>query len=201
MQMVDYSMAMGELAYNYLAHEANGTTDQRFSDWPGYSPVFAETYDSMGYLSPLSPPNSYAASPNSMYVLASTRSQNPLTSHLRTASSPYSPSPSPSLSQTSSTPEHYPVSPQPSPAPESPCRQATPVFNPIRMKYCCSVCDKGFRGEWECERHIEFAGKRVDCLACGKNIALRPDSRRRHFTKYCKGNTGNLRFEDAFIAL
>lgn len=36
------------------------------------------------------------------------------------------------------------------------------------------------------------------CLACGGKLTGREDSMKRHFTKYCKGDIINLRFEDAF---
>ena len=190
---------MGELAYDYLAREANGTSDQWFSGWFGYAPPPMDTYGGMGHFPPLSPSGFYATSPDTTYVLALKYLQNPLTPHLRTVPFPVSPSPSPSISQASSTPEHNQVSPEPSPTPEPSCRQATPMFNHIRVKWCCSACHKGFRGKWECKRHITGVGKRAVCLACQGNISGRGDSRRRHFKRYCKGDIGNFRFEEAFI--
>lgn len=106
---------------------------------------------------------------------------------------------SPTLSQTPSTPVHHQVSPEPSPTPKLSCRQATPVLNRTRGKWCCSVCDKVFRGKWECKRHIQATGKRSDCVACGRNLSARDDSLLRHFTIYCKGDVGNLSLEDAFV--
>ena len=73
------------------------------------------------------------------------------------------------------------------------------MFNHIRRKWCCSACDKDFRGKWECKRHIEVTGKRAVCLACGGNLSRRDDSLQRHYKKYCKNGARNLRFEDAFI--
>jgi hypothetical protein len=194
--MFDNPVVLGDLGYDSLAGETNHAFDQLFPDWFGYSSPPVDIYDGMSNLSLFSPPNSYATSPDITYVLASIRSQNPLTSHLRTVPFPSSHSPSPSLSQTSSTPDHHQISPEPSPTPEPSCRKAAPVSNRIRGKWRCSACDRVFRGRWECKRHITDAGKRAVCLACGTNISGRKDSLRRHFTKYCNGN---LRFEDAFI--
>ena len=122
-----------------------------------------------------------------------------LTSHLRNYLPLFSPSPSPPLSQTSSTLGYQQESPEPSPAPELNCRAATPTFNHIRKKWCCSACDKPFRGKWECNRHIGVIGRRAKCLACGGNLNGREDSLRRHYKKYCKGDVGNIKFEDVFI--
>ena len=196
--MFDNPVALGDLGYDPLAGETNHAFDQLFPDWFGYSSPPVDIYDGMSNLSLFSPPNSYATPPDITYVLASIRSPNPLTSHLRAVPFPFS-SPSPSLSQTSSTPEHHQVSPEPSPTPKPSCRKAVPVINRVRGKWHCSACDKAFRGKWECKRHIKDAGKRAVCLACGIDISGRKDSLRRHFTKYCNENAGNLRFEDAFI--
>ena len=180
--MFDNPVALGDLGYDSLAGETNHAFDQLFPDWFGYSSPPVDIYDGMSNLSLFSPPNSYVTPPDITYVLASIRSPNPLTSHLRAVPFPFS-APSPSLSQTSSTPEHHQVSPEPSPTPKPSCRKATPVSSRVR-------------GKWECKRHITDAGKRAVCLTCGTNISGRKDSLRRHFTKYCNGN---LRFEDAFI--
>ena len=89
--------------------------------------------------------------------------RNRLTSHLRSSPLPFPASPSSSRSDTS-TPEHRPLSLKQSPTPEPSCREANPVFNNIRKKWCCGGCDKDFRGKWECGRHIRDAGKRSKCL-------------------------------------
>jgi hypothetical protein len=73
------------------------------------------------------------------------------------------------------------------------------VFNHIRKKWCCSVCNRDFRGRWECKRHIEATDRRARCLACGANLKARGDSLLRHFAKYCKGDVGSMRLEDAFV--
>ena len=101
--------------------------------------------------------------------------------------------PSPSSSQAPVSLEHHQT------PPEQDCRNATPVFNRTRRKWCCSVRDKGFRGRWGCRRHIETTGKRAKCLACGANLKARDDLLLRHFTKSCKRNAGNPRLEDAFV--
>jgi hypothetical protein len=108
-------------------------------------------------------------------------------------------SPSPSPSQAVSSPENHRTPPESSPTPEPTCRKATPVFNHIRKKWCCSVCNRDFRGRWECKRHIEATDRRARCLACGANLKARGDSLLRHFAKYCKGDVGNVRLEDAFV--
>ena len=193
--MYDDTILIGDLAYDYLA---NVTFDQVFPDWLGYSPLPEYTYSSIDHLFPASPSGSVTP-PSAMYVLALLPfyfPRSPLTSHLRGTPSLFSPSPSPSLSQASSTLEHNQASPQPSPTPEPSCRRATPIFNHVRGKWCCSVCDKTFRGNWECKRHIETSGKRAMCPACGGKLS-REDSLRRHLKKYCKGDVANLRFEDA----
>lgn len=118
-----------------------------------------------------------------------------LKSHHRNDILAFSPSPKPS--QTSST--H--ASPEPSATPEPGCCQATPVFSQLRDKWCCSACNKDFRGKWECQRHIKTAGKRSKCVACGRNLSARDDSLLRHFTIHCKGNVSNLRLEDAFTSV
>jgi len=123
---------------------------------------------------------------------------NYLTSCLRDVPSFFSPSPSPSPSQASSASDHQETPREPSPIPGSGCGNATPMFNHIRGKWCCSACDKPFRGKWECRRHIGITGKRAKCVACGGKLSGREDSLRRHFTKYCKGDVANLRFENAF---
>ena len=176
------------------------TSGQIFPDWLGYSPLSEYTYGSIDHLSPASPSGSVTP-PSAMYVLALIPCYFPrslLTSHLRDSPSLFSPSPSPSLSQTSSTLEHHQAPPEPSATPEPSCRRATPIFNHIRRKWCCSACDDTFRGKWECQRHIETTGKRAVCLACGGKLSRREDSLRRHFKKHCKGDLVNLRFEDAF---
>ena len=192
---------MGNMAYEFLAREANVTSDQNFPDWLGYPPLPEDNHGGVGYLSPTSPSGSSATSPATMYVPTLIHFQKSrLTSRLRNVSPPFSPSPSPSSSQTSSDSENCRSSPKPSPTRKPNCGQALPVFNHIRGKWCCSVCDTGFRGRWECKRHINTTGKRSMCRACGGSIkGKREDSLRRHFTKYCKGNVGNFRFEDAFI--
>jgi hypothetical protein len=88
--------------------------------------------------------------------------------------------------------------PESSPTAEPTYRKATPVFNHIRKKWCCSACNRDFRGRWECKRHIEAADRRARCVACGANLKARGDSLLRHFAKYCKGDVGDMRSEDAF---
>ena len=67
--MHDDTVLMGDLAFNYLASEANSLPDQTFSDWLGYFPLSGHTYHSIGpYLAHASPSDS-AASPSAMYVL------------------------------------------------------------------------------------------------------------------------------------
>ena len=86
------------------------------------------------------------------------------------------------------------------------CRQASPFFDNANRKWCCDACGKHFRGYYECNRHTQHAGKRARCLACDKEINSREDSLRRHYSKFCKSmdlgkNSGNVRFEDAFVHL
>ena len=87
--------------------------------------------------------------------------------------------------------------------PQLSCSQATPLFSDARKRWYCNVCQDSFRDKYECERHIVNVGKRVKCLACGKNICARKDSRKRHYIKHCKkmdlGKDGGIRLEDAFI--
>jgi len=199
LKMSDDLVFMGDLIYDYLVREASAASDQCPSDWLGYFPPQEDSYDNMGYLPPAPPSSSYTGSPTTTYVPALIHSRSCLTFHIRNTPLLVPASPSPSLSEPSSTPEYHPVSPKPSPTPEPSCCKASPVFNHIRKKYCCSGCDKGFRGKWECKRHILGAGKRATCLACGGNLTGREDSLKRHFTKYCKGDVENLRFEDTFI--
>jgi len=198
-KMSDDLVFMGDLVYDYLLREASMASDQYTSDWLGYFPPPEDAFGSMGYLSPAPPPSSDAGSPTTTYVPTLMRSQNCLTSHLRNSPLLSPASPSSSLSETSSTPEDQPVSPKPSPTPEPSCCNAAPMFNHIRKKWCCSGCDKAFRGKWECGRHIKSIGKRATCLACGGTLDGREDSWLRHFKKYCKGDVRNLRFEDTFI--
>ena len=129
-------------------------------------------------------------------------SKNFLRSRPRSGLSLFSPPPLPSSSQASPTPEPHQASPEPSSTPEPSCRQGVPTFNNIRGKWCCSVCDRDFRGKWECTRHIEGTGnKQVKCVACGGKLKAREDSLRRHLRKYCKGDLTNIQFEDAFVEL
>ena len=107
--------------------------------------------------------------------------------------------PSPPPSQASSSLEYQQTFPEPAPSTGLSCREAIPVFNHIRKKWSCGVCNKDFRGRWECRRHIEATGKRAKCLACGVNLKGRGDSMLRHFKKYCKGDVRNLDFKNAFI--
>ena len=117
--------------------------------------------------------------------------RNRLTFHPRgNLSSPMLPSPSSPQPPVDSG--HHQTPPEPD------CRKGTPVFDRTRGKWCCSVCDKDFRGRWGCRRHIETTGKRAKCLACGMNLKARDDLLLRHFTKYCKRDAGNPRLEDAF---
>jgi len=172
---------MGDMAYNFLAHEADPTSFQPFPDSLGFPPMPEVTYGATGLLPPAS---SYAGHFN----------------FSDTANLFFHSPPSPTVSQTSSTPEpHGQVSPEPSPTPEPSCRRATPVLNHIRYKWCCSVCNQEFRGKWECKRHIESMGKRSKCVACGRNLNGRNDSLLRHFTTHCRGDVGNLSLEDAFV--
>lgn len=71
-QMYDYTVFMGDLAYNYLAFEANATSGHVFSDRLGCSPPPEYTYGNIGYLSP--PPGS-VTSPGATYVLIPHTSQ------------------------------------------------------------------------------------------------------------------------------
>lgn len=176
--------------YNFLVHETN-MASQQLSILPAYPPL-AENIHAMDNLSHSSPATCGATSPTT------------------TNNSVSSLSPSPSPSQTSSTSDHNRLSPElsstpepfstpeASPTPEPTCRQASPVFNSVRGKWSCSICEKCFRGRWECRRHIGVVGRRVKCLACGGKLTGREDSLRRHFKKYCKGDVRNLKFEDAF---
>ena len=106
---------------------------------------------------------------------------------------------SPSPLQASYSPEPHHTSPKPSPTPEPSCPQATPVLNRSLGKWCCSACGESFRGQWECKRHIETAGRQAQCLACKRILGARDDSLARHFTKHCKGDVSNLKLEDAFV--
>lgn len=177
------------------------SSGQVFPDWLGYSPLPEHTYSNIGHLPPASPSYGSVTPPSTMYVLSLMFHYFPgslLTSHLRDIPSFFFPSPSPSLSQASPTLEHHQVSPELSPTPEPSCSRATHVFNHTRGKWSCSACDKTFRGKWECRRHIETTGKRAICPACGSKLSRREDSLSRHFSKYCKGDIANLRFEDVF---
>jgi len=68
LQMYDYTVFMGDMAYNYLALEANITSGQFFPGWP-YPPSSEYTYGNTGHLSPASSYASSAASPGATYVL------------------------------------------------------------------------------------------------------------------------------------
>ena len=208
LQEDDDHVLMGDMVYNFLVSETN-MASQQLSILPGYPPL-AENIHAMDNLSHSSPATCGATSPTTTYApLHFIRSQRPSDVHRRNNSvSALSPSPSPS--QTSSTSEHNRLSPElsstpepfstpeASPTPEPTCRQASPVFNSVRGKWSCRICEKCFRGRWECRRHIGVVGKRVKCLACGGKLTGREDSLRRHFKKYCKGDVRNLKFEDAF---
>ncbi|KAF9789826.1 hypothetical protein BJ322DRAFT_560264 [Thelephora terrestris] len=181
----DDPVLMGDMVYNFLAREAD-VAPQNFPNPLGYPP----------------PPENTHAMNRLTNPSRATWDATPWTT---TNDSIPAPSPSPSPSQTSSTSEHNRRSPEPSstpdasPTPEPSCRQANPVFNSVRGKWSCSICDKCFRGRWECRRHIGVVGKRVKCLACGGQLTGRDDSLRRHLRKYCKGDVRNVRFEDAFV--
>lgn len=201
---------MGNLIYDFLAHGMNATSSQYSSNSFSYFPSPENTHTAANDLFPSSPSVEGTTSPATMYVLASTLRtvKMILTIHHRNGShSPPSPlSPSPSQISSTSEPSGRSGHHQASPAPSSPdsklgCHQATPIFNYIRAKWSCSTCNKCFRGRWECKRHIGVVGKRSKCLACGGKLTGREDSLRRHFTKYCKGDVKNLRFEDAFAEL
>lgn len=174
----DYVLT-GDMAYNFLALEAGLNPGHYFPDFLGY-PLLSG--NAQGPVDPILPTvsTSYGIPPNTT-----------------NGSFPVSPSPSPS--ETSSGPGYNQASPEPSPTPEPSCRNALPVFNHIRGKWCCSVCDEGFRGKWECGRHIKATGKRAKCLGCGKKITSRGDSLKRHLEKYCKGDLENSSLEDAFV--
>ncbi|KAF9783389.1 hypothetical protein BJ322DRAFT_149985 [Thelephora terrestris] len=168
------NIILGDIVYDFLAREMNETSGQCFQNFLRY-PLLSE--DTLVTLSPTSSSSGCIASPSTTNDLL------------------FSMSPSLSPSQTSSSPERH----QPFPTPKPSCRKATPVFNHIRRKWYCSVCDKNFRGRWECRRHIGAADRRAKCLACEADLVARADSLKRHFAKYCKGDVRNLRFEDAFI--
>ena len=193
---------MGNMAYDILACEAN--FDQYPSYVLGYPSLPEDTYGAVDLPVFPSPSTDYTGSPTITYVSASIiwlALENFLTYYPRCNPSLCSPPPSPSPSQCSSTSEGYQASFESSPAPRLNCSEATPIFNHIRKKWSCSICNRCFRGKWECKRHIGVVGKRVKCLMCEGVLSGREDSLRRHFTKYCKGNLRNLEFEDAFIEL
>ncbi|KAF9783331.1 hypothetical protein BJ322DRAFT_146824 [Thelephora terrestris] len=173
---------MGEIAYEFLARETNTPSGQRVSDYSGYTLLSEGTNH---FMDPVFPTPGSAG-----YITFPSTTNSPLF--------PLSPSPSPSQDP-SGSPEHHQTSPEPENTPEPSCRNGTPVFNPIRRKWCCSVCGKDFRGKWECGRHIESADRRAECLACGANLKVRGDSLKRHFQKYCKKDIGDPRLEDAFV--
>ena len=201
---------MGNLIYDFLARGMYATSGQYFSDTFSYLPSPENTSTVANDLFPSSPSVEAATPLATMYVLASILRivKRLLTFHHKTRSYSSPSPPSPSHSQISSTSErsgrsgHHPASPAPSsPGPKQSCHQATPIFNYIRAKWSCSICNKCFRGRWECKRHIGVVGKRAKCRACGGKLTGREDSLRRHFTKYCKGDVKGLRFEDAFTVL
>ena len=186
----------GEMIFDFLAREAN-TIDQYSFDFSGYSPLPGDAYGTMDLLSP-SPSTGYPTPFNTPYVPASILWYvlgNLLTPYFRDELLYFS-SPSPSLSQTSSTPEPRQLSLELSPTPEPSCRRAVPVK---RGKWHCSSCNTEFRGKWECKRHIKAKGKQVMCLGCGGHLLAREDSLLRHFKKYCKQDLETPRFEDSFV--
>ena len=194
---------MGDLAYNYLAHQLQGDFIPHFPDWLGHPSPIDGTPDTsntlLGYAQKqpapdfMLPPPFYVAKPSKPPYSLKIYSHRNLRSHF-----PSTPSPSPSQS---STPEHR----QPSLPPHEPsCRQARPFFERIRGKWCCDACGKSFRGRWECKRHIMNAGKRAMCRACGKKINRRDDSLRRHYYKNCGRkdpgrDSGDISLEDSFV--
>lgn len=188
---VEDDVLMGNLIYDFLVHT---TSSQYFSDAFSCLPSPKNTTTTANDLFPSSPS-----------VEATTPLATITGSHL-SPSPPSPPSPSPSqissTSERSGRSEHHRASPAPSsPGPKQSCHEATPIFNYIRAKWSCSICNKCFRGRWECKRHIGVVGKRAKCRACGGKLTGREDSLRRHFTKYCKGDVKGLRFEDAFTVL
>ena len=78
-------------------------------------------------------------------------------------------------------------------------RPAILVFNHIRGKWYCSVCERCFRDKWECGRHIDRAGQLAKCPACGKILKATGDSLQRHFKRHCKGDLRAMLFEDMFV--
>lgn len=183
---VEDLVLMGNLLYDFLARGMYATSSQYFSDTFSYLPSPENTSTVANDLFPSSP---------------SVEAATPLATMSYSSPSPPSPSPSQisSTSERSGRSGHHPASPAPSsPGPKQSCHQATPIFNYIRAKWSCSICNKCFRGRWECKRHIGVVGKRAKCRACGGKLTGREDSLRRHFTKYCKGDVKGLRFEDAF---
>jgi hypothetical protein len=172
-KMFDENILMGEMAYNFLVCMAGPTSCQTSPGFLGRSSWPEDTYGATG-------PAPLASSSAGCTTLP----QFPL-----------SPTPSPT-----STPEYRQASSEPSPTPEASCRQAVPVWNPIQKKWSCSgyMCNNVFRRKSDCIRHIDTAGKRSKCVACGQKLIARGDSWLRH-SRTCKGGVGNLRFEDAFV--
>lgn len=178
----DSNILIGDIAFSILARETYATSGPIFPDFLGVPPLPGESFSVPPPITSTGGHATFPIAPND-YI-------------------PYLPSPSPSLSQASTPREYHPTSPHcPSPAPEPSCRHATPSYNHIRNKWSCSGCDKDFRGKWECNRHIKSMGKQARCTACGGRLNAREDSLIRHFTKYCKGDLENLRFEDAFVEI
>lgn len=65
---------------------------------------------------------------------------------------------------------------------EAPCAGGTPV----KQKdggYHCSHCRHPFKRRDDAKRHIESAGKRVQCRYCGKSASGRRDGQGRHLFK------------------
>ena len=61
---------MGELAYSYLALEANSTYGQIFPNYLWYPPPPEYTFGSTDHLSHFNSPSGSVVSPNAMYVPA-----------------------------------------------------------------------------------------------------------------------------------
>ena len=193
---------MGNFAYNYLSNGAPGDSVVHFPDWLGlpldHDSTWAMGDSPVGYADGQSAPDFTIPSPSYVVKLS-----GPLDLFERYSRSgfpnhfPLFPSPPPSQT---CTPESQQL---PLPQDEPGCHQASPVKN-AKGKWLCSACGKGFRGHYECKRHIEHAGRRAMCLACHRKINGREDSIRRHYYRHCKRmdlgrDSEDLKFEDAFV--
>lgn len=62
---------------------------------------------------------------------------------------------------------------------EAPCAGGRPIKE-NGQGYRCSICGELFKRRDDAKRHIETAGKRVECRYCGKPASGRRDGQRRH---------------------